>query len=363
MESVGWLRHGGLAGVLWLGVASAALGQKWASDMFDHTSHDFGTVARGAKVEHRFKIENIYVEDAHIKSVQSSCGCAAAEATKTLLKTWDTAEIVAKIDTRGYLGRKDATIKVKFDRPFEGEVQLQIHCNIRGDVVVQPGVVQFGPVAQGASSQQHTAISYAGRGDWRIVRVESPNANLAAAAVESSRVGGRVDYDLAVTLQGSAPPGYLRDELVLVTNDANPQAARVPVPVEALIQPSITVRPSPLLMGSVGPGETVTRQLVVHGNPSFHVLRVESTDKRFHCGPPTGAGNLYRVPVSFTAAAGEAVGRADAKIRIETDAPAGRSMEVGVSVEVVGEPAATPPGANPPPVSPPSEPRLIPVPQ
>ena len=45
-------------------------GQDWAKAMFDHTSHDFGVVARGAKVEHRFVIENIYEEDAHIQSVR-----------------------------------------------------------------------------------------------------------------------------------------------------------------------------------------------------------------------------------------------------------------------------------------------------
>ena len=37
--------------------------------MFDHTTHDFGVVARGAKVEHRFVVENNYEEDIHIESV------------------------------------------------------------------------------------------------------------------------------------------------------------------------------------------------------------------------------------------------------------------------------------------------------
>ena len=68
--------------------------------MFDHTSYDFGVVARGAKAEHRFKIENIYVEDAHIKSVKSSCGCTSPVATKDRLKTWDTSDVVVDIDTR-----------------------------------------------------------------------------------------------------------------------------------------------------------------------------------------------------------------------------------------------------------------------
>ena len=128
---------------------SPALAQKWATDMFDHASHDFGVVARGAKAEHRFKIENIYVEDAHIKSVKSSCGCTTPVATKDRLKTWETLEIVVVVDTRNHLGHKDATITVVFDKPFAAEVQLQVHCTIRGDVVVQPALIDFGSVPQG----------------------------------------------------------------------------------------------------------------------------------------------------------------------------------------------------------------------
>ena len=34
--------------------------QEWAKKMFDTTSHNFGTVARGSKVEHTFTVTNIY---------------------------------------------------------------------------------------------------------------------------------------------------------------------------------------------------------------------------------------------------------------------------------------------------------------
>ena len=120
MKKVYRLAGGSLAGVLLAAVVTvaAAQEQKWAKDMFDRASWDFGTVARGAKVEHHFKIENVYVEDVHIQSVRSTCGCTQPQATKSTLKTWETAEVVATLDTRKFLGRKDATITVVFDRPF-----------------------------------------------------------------------------------------------------------------------------------------------------------------------------------------------------------------------------------------------------
>ena len=326
MRHARWPGRIGFALILLLAAAPAARGQKWASDMFDHTSHDFVTVARGAKVEHRFKFENIYVEDVHVAWLRTACQCTTPRVTKDTLKTWETAEVVVTLDTRRFLGRKDATITVKFDKPFEAEVQLQVHCNIRGDVVVQQGSVDFGSLPQGSGAEQHATISYAGRHDWKILRVESANPNLSGKVTESSRalVEGvwRVDYDLLVTLKKTTPEGYIRNDVVLVTDDANPQSVRVPVPIEAVIRPAVAVNPSPMMMPSIAPGDAITRPLIVHGNTPFHILSVKCDDKRFQCVPPSAANLLHRLPVTFTAAADEKPGRASTTVHIATDARA-----------------------------------------
>ena len=60
--------------------------EDWAKAMFSATAHDFGVVARGAKVEHKFVIENKYEENAQISSIQSSCGCTSVKIDKKFLK-------------------------------------------------------------------------------------------------------------------------------------------------------------------------------------------------------------------------------------------------------------------------------------
>ena len=74
-------------------LASAAPAQEWARKMFENTSHDFGTVARGAKVEHAFTVENIYEEDAEISEIRSTCGCTNTKISQRQLKTWEKARI------------------------------------------------------------------------------------------------------------------------------------------------------------------------------------------------------------------------------------------------------------------------------
>ena len=233
---------------------------------------------------------DIYLEDAHIASARVSCGCTTPEVPTRILKTRDKAEVIARVNTQAYLGQKDVTITVVFDKPFPAEVPLQIHCYIRGDVVVQPGAVPFGTVAQGTKSQQKVTISYAGRNDWRIQSVECDNPSLSFQTIEVARGEGLVTYDLLVTLDGNAPPGYIHDQFYLVTNDANPRAARVPVPVEGVVQTAIAVHPSRLHMGMVEAGKSITRQLVVNGTPPFRIVHVESTNPQFRCTASTVAG-------------------------------------------------------------------------
>src|ERR1700722_18745958 len=59
----------------------------WAKAMFDSTSHDFGVVARGAEVVHRFRVKNLYKEDVQISTVTTSCGCTAPQFDQTPVKS------------------------------------------------------------------------------------------------------------------------------------------------------------------------------------------------------------------------------------------------------------------------------------
>jgi len=333
-------------------VPSLGFGQAWAEKMFGgKTSHDFGFVARGAKVEHAFTVENIYEEDIHIESVKSSCSCTTPELKKNTLKTWEKVDILAKIDTTGYHSRKDVTLTVKFGHPFPAEVRLQIHVYIRSDVVVQPGSVQFGRVAQGAGARRKLTLShkgYPGQVPWQVLRVETKNPHLAARAYKAGEApGNQVTYELYVWLRDSAPVGYLRDQVVLVTNDAKPSAARVPIAVEAVVAPAVSVSPSPLSLGVVNAAGNTAGRLVVRGKKPFKITDVKCDDARFRCAAGEKAGTVHLVSVAFTA--DDTPGKVTAKVLITTDETGEKPLEVPVYVQVMSQrPAASGPSAAKP---------------
>ena len=322
--------HRGLAALLIVCVVPAAHAQQWAEKMFDATSHDFGAVARGSKVEHRFRITNLYKEDVHIASVRSSCGCTSPEITKRTLKTHETSELIARFNTRAFLGHKSATVTVTFDQPFYAEVRLQVSGYIRSDVVLDPPAALFGSVEHGQPVQQVIAVRYAGRDDWAITGVEPSNPYVTAEVRETSRGFSQVSYELIVRLKENAPVGYLNDQLWVRTNDR--RATRFPVTIEGRIEPAITVTPASLFLGVVEPGQTITKNVIVRGKRPFRILDVECDDRCFTFKTIDRALPVHTVRITFTA--GEHKGKMSCKIRIKTDLDPSDSPELTAYAQI-----------------------------
>lgn len=299
--------------------------------MFQETSHDFGSVARGAKAEYRFKFQNIYKEDIHIVGVRSSCGCTSAEVTTNTLKTWEEGEVVATFNTRSFLGQRSATITVTIDRPYYGEVQLNVSGYIRSDVVFDPGVVNFGELEQGAGGEVKVRVNYAGRSDWEIVDVRSANTNFEVELDEPQRRAGNVAYTMNVRLKPDAPAGYLNDQLMIITNDGTRQA--IPLAVEGRIRSALTVSPSPLILGVLTPGETVTKKVLVRGKTPFRIVNVEcdETSSLAFDWDAEKQSTTHFIPITFTA---DEQGKIEGRIRIETDLAAGVTTEILATADV-----------------------------
>ena len=298
-------------------VGSPVLGQDWAKKMFQAEEHDFGTVARGAKAEFDFVLSNIYLEDAHIASVRSSCGCTSVQVVNPHLKTYEQGAIHATFNTGTFLGQRGATLTVSLDKPFPAEVQLHVKGYIRSDVVFEPGSVQLGEVVHGYGLERKIAVNYAGWDGWQILSVRSSNPHIAASVAEVSREGGQASYTLAVRLNQGAPVGEIRDHLMLVTNEA--QGTQMPLAIEGRVISGVSVSPASLFMGVVKPGEEVTKWLVVKSCRPFRIVSIACDDKSFSFGTETDRSSkaIHVVPVKFVA--GQDAGKVSKTIRIVTD--------------------------------------------
>ena len=311
------LRNLVIALTLAFSAGPTALAQDWATKMFETAKHDFGVVARGAKAEYEFVLTNPYVEDVHVAAVRVSCGCTTPRIGKETLKTYEKGAIVASINSERFSGKQGSTITVTIDKPFWAQVQLQVSVYIQGNVVVEPASVALGRVDRGTAAERKAAVRYTGGGQWTITQVKSANPHLSGKVVETTRDENGVCYELQVQLAEKAPAGLIREHLILVTSD--PRARQIPVLVEGEVVGEVTVSPSPLFLGSLRPGEKVTKQLVVRGKKALRVLSAttdcEGVQLTLRKDAP--ARPVQLIPVTFTA--GEEPGKVTGKVRIETD--------------------------------------------
>lgn len=280
-------------------VSAANVAGNWAEKMFNKTKHDFGVIARGADAQYRFTIKNIYKETVHIANVKTTCGCSAAKPTKRTLKTYETAEIIVTMDTKKFIRRKDSNLIVTFDQPLYAQVRIPVTAYIRTDVVVTPGSLSFGAVDVGKSAKRAVSIAYAGRSDWKIEKLKFNNKHITGNVKEVSRNGGRVKYQLEVKLAETAPAGTMREQVVLVTDDAN--NPYVPVMLTARVESDITVTVSSL--SSVAAGQSKKFNVVVRGKKPFKIEKIEcpQSPDAFEANISERTSTLHVVPMTFKA--------------------------------------------------------------
>ncbi len=314
-----------------------ASAQEWARKMFPVTSHNFGTVAKGSKTDYRFVFRNLYEEDLHVVGVRTSCGCTSPSVTQNTLKTHETAEVVASFNTRTFTGQHGATLTVTFDKPFYAEVQLRVAGNIRGDVTFDPPFIDLGNVDLGKGTERKIRIARNGSSPWEIKDVRSANPNFEVTLSKPTHTGSQTLYDLVAKLKPSTPAGYIKGQLILVTNDA--RATQIPVDVEGRVVAEVTVSPQLLALGAVQAGQTITKNIVIRANREFTITGVYCSDGCLTSKPKTTAARVHILPVTFQA--GQAAGKVEQELKIATDLGEGAVPVVTVQAQV--EPAVQEP--------------------
>jgi len=284
-----------------IGSVASAQDTEWAKKMFEKSSHDFGTVAKGAETIYRLKLTNKYEQDVHIAEIRKSCGCTDATPGKETLKSLEETYISIAMNTVRFEALKTSSITVVFDRPQYAEVTIPIQAYIRRDVVIQPGAAQFGSVYREDKNEKVLKVQYAGRDDWRIKDIKTNHDSVSAKFVETNRGNGRVDYDIVVELAANAPFGALRQYMTVVTDDD--KTPNVPLLVEAEIRPDISVNPSVVSLGTMTPGQSKTVQVVLKGRKPFSVESVtcEKVKDVFQVRLPKNPGEVQIIPLTVTA--------------------------------------------------------------
>lgn len=316
------MRNAAVALLVILGSATSAQSQEWANKLFgSNTSHDFGTVPRGAQLKYSFPIKNIYKVPLEIINVRSTCSCLSHTLSKKSLQPNESGSLDIIMDARRFSGPKAITMYVTVGPEYVSTASLTITANARPDVVFNPGSIDFGIVSRGQTSLQTMDIEYAGVIDWRITEVvKTASAPFEVKMEEFKRQANRfgrvneVGYRMTLTLKADAPAGPFKQQLLLKTND--PASSVLTIVAEGNIQASLSVAPSLLNLGAMKIGETQTRKVLVRGNQPFRIAAVEGDGDGLTVDLPTGQAARQDLTVRFQA---QTAGEMRKQLVIRTD--------------------------------------------
>lgn len=278
-------------------IVQPVLQPAWTQELVEPElkEHDFGVVARASKQNHVFEFKNTLDADLHLTSVRTSCGCTKPQILTSHVKAGETAKVDAVFDTLNFYGDRGATVTLtlqKGDTTIEsGEIQFAVKGNIRRDVVLSPGDVQFDNVRVSEESRRSIRLQYAGNYRWKIEEVKSTNPNISVTVNEIERDpnSGRVAYDLIVNLNGKQSAGTINEFLSVITNDE--KTSGMPISVSAKVSPLIEA--SPVQLGVVSKGQSVKKKVILHSTEAFEIKEIKALDSRIKFDPADGEKTLH----------------------------------------------------------------------
>lgn len=253
----------------------AATAQDWVPAVFPNKTHDFGTVAKGSKLRHSFKVVNSTDKEIHISGYRTKCGCTEVKIGADTIPPGTQTTIEATLDTTKFQGVKASGLTLIVDRPNFTEVDLNMNCFIRGDVLLTPGQVDFGLVNRVDTPTQQLSLQYlGGNPDFKIIGSQHISPRLKVKVSEQSRGGGQAVYQVSASLTADSKIGFYKDQVTLKTND--PASPEIPIFVTATIQGMLSATPSVMNLGTVAKGASVQKTVIVKSDKPFKLTETKA---------------------------------------------------------------------------------------
>jgi hypothetical protein len=258
---------------------------------------DYGTIAKGEKLDWSFLVKNTGDTDLQIIAAKPGCGCTVADFDK-VIKPGETGKVTAHVDTAAFAGPIAKTVTLETNDPTTPTSQLTIHAVVKPYVEAFPaGFVRFN-LLQGDADTQSVMIYSEEDDPFQVTKVELPidpttnepvkwlkvTYDKVAEADKAPNVGrpGQDQYKVNITLGGpDARVGALAEKVHIFTNSKH--QPEYPISINGVIRPTLRVEPTMLNFGEVTPNDVAaTRMVMLHSNnlkapESFVVSKAESS--------------------------------------------------------------------------------------
>lgn len=288
--------------------ASPAPAQNWANKIFGGNpnaavQHDFGVVARGAQLQTKIPMTNIYKVPLNVTDIRVSCGCVEAKAMPMTLQPNETGYLNIKMDGTRFTGPKSVNVFVTFGPQFVSTANIVVSANARQDVVLNPGEIDFGAVLRGQATEKSLEVECAGKPGWKVIQITKSATTPfdLKSEVLPARVNNGVavvGYRVIATLKSDAPLGSFREAVDLITSDK--EQPKVTFIVSGSVTPPVTVAPNPVQVTGLKIGNAFNTKVVVTANQPFRIVGVKGNGDEVNLRAPDGPAITHVLDLNVT---------------------------------------------------------------
>jgi len=164
-------------------------------------------------------------------------------------------------NTSSRRGPSRQSVDVRTNDPANKSLTLTLAATVKASVIAIPDRLYIGEISVGKTIIRNITVIDSGEGKLIIEKIETPDGITAhiLPARQDSTLGLVVPVKLTVT--GGAAPGDFEKQVTIHTRTDRPRT--LTIPVSGSVIGLFKALPPVLLFGTVKPGETATRELIL----------------------------------------------------------------------------------------------------
>lgn len=208
----------------------------WAGPIIspDQPTYDFGTIAQGREIEHRFTLRNRGDAPLTVGRLKTSCGCTAATVSAKTIPPGKIGIVNVTFNSLNFAGKVHKTITIESNDPHTPAATLVLKGTVAEEIVLSPRSIEFDGVKRGSRTAAVITLTNRGSSPLSVIAVKSPLPQVAAKIRKSRLAPGEVtEILLEITPKGG--DCYLNGYITVLTdNRLKPELA---VPLYAPVTP------------------------------------------------------------------------------------------------------------------------------
>ena len=203
---------------------------------FDHTTYDFGSIAKGSIVTHNYWLVNTGTDTLVITKIKPTCGCTSTRKAGFSVAPGDKTTIDIVFDSGKFNGRVTKSIKIECNDSVNPYLDLRFKAVINNPLQIleySPLQINFGIVPVGALAEITVNLTNVDATESKIVIVEKPSENFIKTTLDKTKLKPDATTELKLTLTKDMEPGKFLTSISLEIEDK--PKSRITIPISGTV--------------------------------------------------------------------------------------------------------------------------------